>query len=370
MIQKRDLRIVALILAVVLLLFGVWYIHRTNQKDKQRIDDLYAMVEPLQQQREELAHERDGMDAEYAFQMKDSSTIELLFRELDVRIFSDIYPRMRDKGIIGVLGVSPLQVPGMEGKLSVEEYSRLMVDGWGTCLVYEQPEIIQEQPVVEEEHENSEEEEVQEQEPIQPQPQEPLSFADWYSLVSQDLLSKGFQMPTVIYFPNNDYDSGMDTQLLSYGINTVIVPVEDAMSIAVEEVSEGIWHTGAMPWNYTGITNDLSRLEKTDGGNVCFTISFSDMWDAYEEKGYDSLLDHISSKLGRSETASIGSGADSLTPFLENTDIHSAREMHKDKQSRIELLKAEFEQKKNELDGQIAQLDTQIRQLYDQWNGN
>jgi len=367
MTQKRVLRVLSILLVLVLFVIGVWYIRRTEQKDKNRIDDLYAMVEPLQQQREELVRERDGIDAQYAQQMRDGSTVEILFRELDAQIFTDIYPVMRENGIIGILGISPIQSPGGEGQLSLDEYNRLMMDGWGTCLIYEQPESQPQQQQEEEEQGEAEEEETEQTLP-QPQQTGTLTFDQWYALVQQDLLSKGCQMPTAIYFSDGDYDSSLDAQLLNNGIETVIVSMENGLSQAVEEVGSGIWHTAVMPWNYTGIMNDIDALTKMNGGNLSFTVSFSDMWDAYEENSFARLMNNLSGRLTVGEPEAKEGSTGALMPMLTATDYASARQMHASKQSTIGQLQDELLNRKSELDEQIAQLDEQIRKIYDQWN--
>ena len=89
-------------IVIAILAGGFLYVRNVDQQDKQRMRDLYAEVEPLQRQREALIAERDRLETEYTLQMRDVGTVELLFRQLNVSIFTDVYPQMRDRGIVGV----------------------------------------------------------------------------------------------------------------------------------------------------------------------------------------------------------------------------------------------------------------------------
>ena len=85
---------------------------------------------------------------------------------------------------------------------------------------------------------------------------------------------------TAIYFSEaSDYNpEQMDPILKAHGIDTVILDADDGRSLAFTEVGD-IWVTGAMPWSYTGVSNDIEYLARTDGGNLTFTVSFTDLWD-------------------------------------------------------------------------------------------
>ncbi len=339
---------IALILVFVILGGGLIYMRRVDQQDKQRMRELYASVEPLQRQREALAAERDGLEVNYALQMRDVGTVELLFRELDAEIFTNVYPEMRDRGIVGVLGVCTQQYPGYKGKLKIEQFNRLLMDGWGSCFIYEKVG----------------------------------KFEDWYTDISSMLQKDGLPVPTAIFFPDNTYDESLDSALLSCGITTVIHSAEDGHSSTVTTVSDPLWHTGAMPWNYTGVNSDTELLARTSGANLVFTVSFKNLWDAYEEDAFRSVLENWVSLLVPSDA--LQDAADSasaqqdpgvsaaqenelLKPQLKVVNFEQAHQIHAEAEANNVMLIEEQEQRKAELDAQIQDLDEQIRALYDEW---
>lgn len=114
---------------------GGYYILRMEKADDQRMADIYSQMETLARQKDDLTRERDTIQAELALQVRDYSTIEIIFPELRDEIYTQAYPVMRDHNVVGVLGMSYSQLPDGASKLTTEHINRLLSEGWGTCLV-------------------------------------------------------------------------------------------------------------------------------------------------------------------------------------------------------------------------------------------
>jgi hypothetical protein len=339
---------IALLLVIALLAGGLYYLRLTEQQDKKRMRELYTAVEPLQREREALIAERDGLTEEYAEQMRDAGTVELLFRELNKEIFTDVYPLMRDRGIVGVLGVCTQQYPGFKGRMTIEEYSRLLKDGWGSCFIYERVGQLE----------------------------------DWLNDLSYLLEHDGLPIPKAIFFPDNTFNGSMEPILIRCGIETVILSADDGHSATVTSLSGPIWHTGAMPWNYTGVNSDTELLARTSGANLVFTVSFKNLWDAYEEEAFVKVLDNWTSMfevtdalqsaseptpMPQNGNTSAGHVSEIPDPLLKVTNFEEARRIHAEAEAKNIELAEEQTRREAELDKQIADLDAQIRELYDQW---
>lgn len=339
---------IALLIVVAILAGGFWYVHRVDQQDQQRMRELYAKVEPLQRQREELIAERDHLASDYAIRMRDIGTAELLFRELSPSIFTDVYPKMRDRGLVGVLGINNRQFPGFMNRLSEDQFNRLITDGWDCCFIYETTS----------------------------------DFEAWYASITKKLELNELPIPKAIYFPDNSYSSEMDEALIRCGIETVIRGAADGHSSTVTTVDGELWFTGAMPWNYTGVNADLDLLARTNGANLVFTVSFSNLWDAYEEEAFEKALDNYMAVLAtdsaieaasQSMTQDAGQTAgETNPPLLKVVTFEEARKSHQLAESSKAVLEREQQKREEELNEQIEALDRQIRELYEQWgqNGN
>jgi len=341
----------ALVLLLVILFAGVYYLYQIEHADKQNMRDLYSEVEPLQREKEALVAERNGLEVDYALQMRDVGTIQLLIQEMDEKVFSSVYPLMRDRGIVGVLGINTKQLPGLAGKLTIDQYNRLMMDGWGSCLIYEKYQ----------------------------------NFNNWYNTIANWTEKDNLALPTAIFFPEGTYDSSYDEFMIEKGITTVILPAEDGRSTTVTPLDGELWFTGAMPWNYTGVATDTELLARTDGANLTFTMSFSNLWDAYEKEPFIRILDTWVSMLDTDDPleeliqptptpnandpdANVTPQDQLLMPRLKTTNYETAREAHLTSKENNATLMAEQIKRQEELDAQIAALDEQIREIYDRWD--
>ena len=341
----------ALILVFAILAAGGYYLHKVEHEDKQTMKDLYSEVEPLQRQREALVAERDGLELDYALQMRDVGTVQILFKELDERLFTEVYPLMRDRGIVGVLGINTKQYPGIIKEMKLDQYNRLMMDGWGSCLVFEKG----------------------------------MTFPYWYNMIAGWMNRDNLTMPTAIFFPEGTYNSSFDALLIEKGITTVILPAEDGRSTTITPLDGELWFTGAMPWNYTGVTTDTELLARTDGANLTFTTSFTNLWDAYEEEPFVRILNTWASMLDVDDPLeeivqptptpiptdpSATAQEELLKPLLRVSNYETARASHLEAEENNEALQAEFENRKAALDAQIDALDAQIREIYDRWGAS
>lgn len=341
---------IALVLVIALLGAGVFYLHQIEHDDKQNMKDLYSEVEPLQRQREALVAERDSLELDYALQMRDVGTVQLLIEELSDQVFTEVYPLMRDRGIVGVLGVNTKEYPGTMKRMPRDQFNRLLMDGWGSCLMYEKGQ----------------------------------NFTRWYTIISNNMTRDGLTMPTAIFFPEGTYNEALNEELIACGIKTVILPAADGRSSTVTSLDGELWFTGAMPWNYTGVTTDTELLARTNGANLTFTMSFTNLWDAYEKEPFVRVLDNWAAMLYVEDpleeltkpvttpnpadpSATVTPQDQLLMPRLKTTNYETARAAHLEAETNNDGLLHELENRKQELDTQIAALDEQIRAIYTRW---
>ena len=368
----RIVRIIALILVIAVLFFGWRYMNRLEAQDNARMRELYTQAEPLERERETLIKQRDALPSEYALQFRDYATVELLFPKMDTQIYSEAYPLMRERNITGTLGLSPTEYPAGWNKLTEEEFKRLLSDGWGMALVYEN------------------------------------AWGDYgyfFQAVSALCTAYNVPMPTTIYYPNNDYTPEADAILKENGIKTVVVNASDGRSSTVTDITGDLWFTGAMPWSYTGSDTDLQLLARTDGANMTYTMNFTETWKdqktgeskgTLEEKSFTAFLDSwqemlfFESPLDSMEHLTPDSSIfintndkdqlyelylqeltpeqQVLLPCFRSTTYEQAIEFHRQAMENSQSKQAELDAQIAELDAQIAELDKQIDDIYAQWN--
>ena len=346
-------RIILAILIIAVLAAGAVYLLKNEPKPVPQTRDLLTVLDPYEKEREALLLEKAELEEQYGLEMRDIGTAELLFREMDEQIFSVVYPVMRDHGVVGTLGISTREYPGSSRRLSRDQFSRLLMDGWGTCLLYERTGN--------------------------------RDFKSWYEVIRQRMDRDGFAMPTAVYFSEDNYDPSMNRDLLECGIRTVVLNAEDGHTGIVTSPSEELWITGAMPWNYTGLKTDLEILSRTSGANLVFTIGFQNLWDAYEEESFLAVMDGWQEIMARDQALV---ELISPSPVPENPDpellettqdklysqqiramnLDTARTEHLEAEKRIQALDQEYQQKAERIDARIAELDEKIRQIRTEWN--
>ncbi len=361
---------VALILILALLGAGGYYLLKTEKEDDERMRSLYAEVEPLERERESLLREKSSLETDYALKMRDYGTVEILFQTLDAQIYTDVWPVMRSRDIVGVLPLSFIEVPGYYNKLSAEQIRTLLADGWGLCVKYENVGS-------------------------------PASFPSWYDALSKTLAAAELPTPTAVYFPNNDYDpEAMDPIFLEVGVRTVLTNASAGRTGTVSDFSAPLWKTGAMPFGYTGSTADLELLGRTDGSNLVFVMPLNEIWDKTKTKNVESqekanfteVLDSWKELLYTEDLLAdfeqVGPTPniyvdttdpevlhemylDTLTPAQQlllpkfrSVSVDTALSLHQAQAETNAALENEMQAKEAELDSRIAVLDQQIRNTY------
>ena len=368
----RIFRILALILVLAVLVCGVLYVMQLEKADNERMLALYTEAEPLEREREALVAQRDKLPSEFALKYRDYATAEILFPRMDTQIYSEAYPLMREKNIVGVLGMSPTEYPSGWNKLTKEEFKALLGDGWGLCMVFENAWT---------------------------------DFNYFFQTIEALCTAYEVQVPTSIYFINNDYTADMDPILKEHGIKTVIVNASDGRSSTVTDITADLWFTGAMPWGYTGSDVDMELLGRTDGANLTYTMTFNETWkdektqkskETQEEASFKAFLENLKKMMYfdspldnmeqvTSATALFAEQQDQeqlyelylkelspeqqmLLPRYRLVNYEQARQYHMEAISNSQEKKAELDASTAELDRQIAELDRQIADIYARWN--
>lgn len=331
-------RIISLVLVLCVLVAGALYVYRKDRADQRYMLEMYSQVEPLQQQIDELERQKKDLQQEYEKKKRDTSTMQLLVRELSSDIFEQVYPIMRTHGVTGVLGVSLASRPVRFSKqvMTVEQYNRLILDGWGTCLIYDG-----------------------------------RTFDDYYQNMQWYMQSLELPMPTSIYFPNG-YDPALEQSLLDCGITTVIVNAADGHTNTVTEFGS-VWVTGAMPWNYTGVMSDLDLLAETDGGNLTFTLSTNDILDQFESKSFTEMMEKWYVLITDVEndpyitpvptTTTKTNNKTKVDPLLVVASYENARAAHEMANQNSLQLDWELNEQLGELDSQISAISAQIQEI-------
>ena len=304
----------------LLLLIGLLIVEIQDRESKQHRALVLQQAEPLERQRDELIARRDRLEREYYDQDLGQATEQLLFLELDPLLMEEVFPKLQERQITGVLGLYADNFPGDEGKLSPEELQNLLDAGWEICLVYQEGE----------------------------------SFSAWDKAMTERLRREGLSKPETLYFPENSYDPTLEAQILSCGYRTVVQFGKNRMKTQDGNAADGLWFIGADPWNYAGVKDSLTDLVRT-GGEHCYTVRFSAGREEYETIPFVNMLDFVET-FRKNESLVI-------------TGFARAWELHDSNQNRQKAAEEAWRQEDRELQQQIMELNQQLHEIYGQWKG-
>lgn len=310
----KFVRIAGIMAAVLLagaLVFFIWQ-EKAAEREKETVYvEMEKELRPLELEKRKLRQELDDLEKVYDEESQGMASLILLFADIDRTVYTEIFPKMKEYGFIGVLALSGEQIPGQEGCISKEQFDELMEAGWQCCTKWERN----------------------------------MTAREWKESVDKLVAETGITRPSAVYFPQGAYDSKLDNYLSSQGITIVVHHGEEGLSLTLPENGETLWHPGAIPWHQDGSRWELSGVV-TERGNMVFVTGLDSTEEEYSESGYISMLEDAKGYCESGE--------------LMVTDLKTACEYRGNLEDSQEGLSQNFEEKKAELDEQIEEVDRQI----------
>ena len=287
------------ILAGIILLMGLALLFATvGQKfsEKRREEVYQAMNEellPLRVEKNRLTQRLDKLESSYGKLLQGMGTAEILFTDLDERIYEEIYPRMEEYGFTGLLAVSGTYYPGGDGCLERKQFEELLKAGWEWCVCWQRGDSIEDIEKVRE------------------------RMSDFET---------GFS--SALYFERNLYTKDYDESLSALGYRTVIHHGEGGLPLVTDDAEDRIWHPGAV-----GLQGQQPRFKLEDtvnlAGNIVFTVGFHEQEEMYRERTFLSMLEYLKDYVDRKDLmvldmqqareyfAQLAGGRESFSKLLE-----------------------------------------------------
>lgn len=314
---------IGIVLAAVLaVLLGVllWWNNRTENLQTERIKVLYAQTRPLEKERQELQNELDQLPHEYLENRGGKATEQLVFTELDEKLYTEVYPLMNEFEAVGVMALNLREMPGMDDKINWEQFDEMLASGWSYCLAWDgQNELF-----------------------------------SWLEMIQTFLDELGRPMPKALYFDSGLYHSQSEEILVQYGISIAIHHGEENLPLVVTEETDDIWLLGCRPWNgdyIRSITDDFVDLS----GNLTFSVNFGETDEAFNPTGFRNMLTYVT-KYSDEEKLLI-------------TSFEDARSVQNKAQAERVQFESDLTAKKEDLQAQLDNVNSQLQELYNSLDG-
>ena len=299
------------VLSGVILLMGLALLLATvGQKlSEKRQEEVYqAMNEelmPLRVEKNRLVQSLDRLESGYGKLLQGMGTAEILFTDLDERIYKEIYPAMEEYGFTGLLAVSETHYPGGDGCMERKQFEELVEAGWEWCICWQRGDSIENIEKIRE------------------------RMSDFKTSFS-----------SALYFEKDIYTKDYDNMLTGLGYRTIIHHGEESLPLVIDYEEDTVWHLGAV-----GLQGEQPRFKLEDAvalaGNIVFTVGFHRPEEMYRESTFLSMLEYLEDYVNRKEMMvlkleqargyfeQLAGGRESLSKLLEeqrqklNGDIES-----------------------------------------------
>ena len=294
-----------------------------------------AQIDKLTYRKQQLLTELGNLAPAAEKRLGNTSFMSFIFTGLDKKLYTDVYPIMVEGNtdIIGVLAFSPNELPGQDGKITMEQYDTLMLLSWGTAVYWDGSGELGE-----------------------------------YLTTMQTLLGeKGIPFPKSVIFKSGSYMVSYDEILESYGIKNAIHNGESGLAVRETTEPDGMWHPGVVGWKAGLSANKLKNTIVDDGGYALFEINFNNASDNFA-CSFIPLEGEISS--GRVE--SFKTMASLFKKLISDGDIEvlsidTVRAKVERYYNEMTVEERANEERRKAINDEIADIDRQITELHYQY---
>ena len=284
-----------------------------------------------------LLSELDALESNANIEELDGAYMSFIFTGLDALLYDVVYPIMSegDAGFVGIMAFSPEHLPGLEGKITVEQYDELIELGWGTAIYW-----------------NGE-----------------GDLAEYISEIFAKLDEMSISHPTTVVFKNGAYKLSYDEVLESFGILNAIHSGEEELPQKVSGAPEGVWHPGRAGWKSGVVASRLKRQVESEGGYALLEINF----DNSEENTSYSFSD-IPGEVEGMRLESFKTMVNLFKTSIKRGDIRvldleTTREAMEKYYRDCEEMEQKNAQRIKDINAEISEIDRSMTELYSQYFG-
>lgn len=313
---RKIVPIATILLAIGLLIF--LRIDETNQAEKtSQYNELYEQRRPLEVKKEDLEQELLDLEKAYEESKSPNGVTQIIFTELDKQVYTVCYPLMKEYGYVGVLALSPTELPGEKGCMSQKQFQELIEAGWDVCITW----------------------------------QEGIPVEEWWTNLQNKLMVLGIEKGQTLYFPKGMYNVELDEQISQLGFTI-------AMSDTVEEekplqfkYEEGVWHIGAV-----GLMSSRPKLWLREAvaqdANIAYLVGFDEQKkeELYNPNSFQKMLEAF--------------GEYEDTGELIVTSITDAREHYYRRIAGLpEEVEFQYQSRKAEIEKELNQVKAKLKEI-------
>jgi len=264
--------------------------------------------------------------------------MSFVFTQLNSGIYEDVYPIFHTEkyNIVGVFAFSEDELPGLDDKITWEQYNELISLGWGTSLFWDGEGEL----------------------------------SEYLENMTSVLSEYELELPKSLMFETGKYLAEYDTLLTQYGIENIIHAGDTGLPIVEAANPDGAWHPGYMGWRTYNKSTKLKASIETVGGYAVFRIAFDNSAENVTTSFYgipgESTANGVREEVFERMLDSFKKSIDNGTITVEN--IENARDLYRNYMTEKINKKTYTAEKRAELEAELASVEKKITELYDEYH--
>lgn len=246
---KIFLAIVVAVLVLSLVAIVVVDTVENNITERKQMEFQQEII-PLRVRKSELKKWLDDMESEYILSAPCGANVSIMCIDLDADLYNVIYPIISEKeGVKAIICLAPDELPGQEGKITVEQFNEMLAAGWTYAFFWEGAN-----------------------EEFATAPEEQLD--EYLTYAEGELDSLGLPMTDTVLFKRFAYDVKYDATLADRGVKYAVKYELGSKLLLDTEIDGDVLHPGAVGWNESGHGRDFLEAAKIERGVATFVIDF------------------------------------------------------------------------------------------------
>lgn len=318
---KRFWRVAIIVIDVVVAGMLVWayrsYGRDRSAKYSEMREQSDAMTE-LQDKKRSLEKELESLEGDFEEISRGSSYISPVFFNLDQGVIQEAVNLFRNYTWTGTIALSAKEFPGLDGKISTQQFFNYCNEGWKYCVAWDGR----------------------------------TDLSIYIQTMKEQMNQAGINWPNAMYFPDGSYKADYDNLLISEGISIIVhhgegdltIPTTGVSGDKLEKIAGVDWYSAAL---------DSAMLTVETGGGI-MTMDVRNYYPTVEENANDikSFFGFIGRDLANYPSTYMINLPNAVDALLTE-QVRKPKEL------------SEYRQKKADLEDELAATVAEIHSLYE-----
>lgn len=317
--RERQISVLVAVLVLCLVVLFSCELIKNNVTENSR-DKIETQVSEYRVEKRELEQKLSSLQSSHIKETVGASRLMLFFSPIDSLFVDEIYPILKENGVIASICLEKDNLPGVYSAMSGDLYNTLIEDGWQTALYFDGKTTVDK----------------------------------WYSDNEKALNTAGIDFPSVLIIDEGNFNDVIALEFHSLGFDDIIIKAKKP-DVAKADIEGGPNLTDSVGW-YTNVASGIIDLFASKNGDIAFIIGGDHPEESYEPDQFSTMLNVISKSIENEQ--------------LFFTTPRGMAEYKNKLAEAYNLTIDDFNEEKSRLENRINELETLIQEEYDEYLGD